>query len=370
MAAYNSESTKEAVSRLLVSQPFFSVLISRLGKIVEDPQLPAAGATDGRNIYINPAIIEPWTPNERVTLICHEVMHIVLRHLIRVRGYPVSGPDGKPINMKKANIAMDYVINYMLVEAGMAPLGDRWVYSPEYGNNESWEEVYCRLDDKEEEQDDHSKWGDTVEISEEELRRATKQAASAAKQVGKELRGSLKQLVVDITEPQIAWETQLDLAVEQTLGKDDITWSKPNRRWMSRGMYFPGSYKEAYGTVVVYEDSSGSITTKERSTFRSEIVGVMERANPSALYMGSCDTEPTPPLLIEDMEDIISFETREGGGTDMPAIFPAIEHLEPDCLIILTDGYTPWGKAPPFPVIWVINSNVQAPYGKTLKIST
>jgi hypothetical protein len=35
---------------------------------------------------------------------------------------------------------------------------------------------------------------------------------------------------------------------------------------------------------------------------------------------------------------------------------------------VLTDGYTPFGDQPEYPVLWAMTSDIQAPYGVTVSI--
>ena len=61
----------------------------------------------------------------------------------------------------------------------------------------------------------------------------------------------------------------------------------------------------------------------------------------------------------------------EGGlGTDMTAAFRwcTENRIKPDALIVLTDGYTPYGTAPGYPVLWAMTTDQQAPYGLTINI--
>ena len=64
----------------------------------------------------------------------------------------------------------------------------------------------------------------------------------------------------------------------------------------------------------------------------------------------------------------IKFKQHPTGGTHMPAgIRWCIEEgIEPDVFVCLTDGYTPWGTSPMFPVAWLITSHQVAPYGETI----
>lgn len=93
--------------------------------------------------------------------------------------------------------------------------------------------------------------------------------------------------------------------------------------------------------------------------------------NPEELYLGSCDTTATDPLLVTDVQEIIDAPSVGGGGTDMGDIMVALarNNLRPDTLVILTDGETPWGVQPDYPVIWVITqSHITAPWGDTVHL--
>ena len=43
------------------------------------------------------------------------------------------------------------------------------------------------------------------------------------------------------------------------------------------------------------------------------------------------------------------------------------QDINPDVCCILTDGYTPFDEAH-FPVVWVITTDVDSPYGETVHI--
>ena len=67
---------------------------------------------------------------------------------------------------------------------------------------------------------------------------------------------------------------------------------------------------------------------------------------------------------------MLDYKPEGGGGTHMPAIFDRLNEVNerPDALIILTDGYTDYGDAPGYPVIWVCTSDRVADHGETIHI--
>jgi len=44
----------------------------------------------------------------------------------------------------------------------------------------------------------------------------------------------------------------------------------------------------------------------------------------------------------------------------------AQEGIWPEVFVCLTDGYTPWGEAPGYPVIWCISSDAEPDHGEAV----
>jgi predicted metal-dependent peptidase len=61
--------------KLLLSQPFFGNIVSRL-ELVETRQFPT-GATDGYKLYFNPDFIDKLTSAEVLFFVAHEACHII-----------------------------------------------------------------------------------------------------------------------------------------------------------------------------------------------------------------------------------------------------------------------------------------------------
>ena len=69
----------EAISRLVVKQPFFAVILLDLLTIVETDSVQTA-ATNAKQLFVNPEFFKKLTLDERVFVLCHEVMHVILEH--------------------------------------------------------------------------------------------------------------------------------------------------------------------------------------------------------------------------------------------------------------------------------------------------
>lgn len=398
MKEKRSYAVTETISRLLNTQPFYACLLLDLLKLEESTVVPTAG-TDGRRIIINPDWFGKLSVDERLFVMCHEVLHVIFRHPCRGKGYADRGigPDFKLWSHRRWNIAGDYVINARLIHdhIGTMPVGG--LHNPRFTHEMQVDEVYVDVPDEPPQQgggggqgrgpqqgqgtdqqgnpgdgwDSHI-FGDPSDApSPAEIQQAVQGAAAAAKAVGK-MPASMKRLVDGICEPQVKWHEEVRLAIHRVAGRDASTWSRPNRRRIAVAphIYWPGTESHQAGCVVQYEDTSGSVSDTEMKHWRGEMVGVWSELNPQELWVGSCDAKAYDPEQMFDMADIESYESKGGGGTHMPAIFDKLEELNmtPDVLIILTDGYTDFGDPPPYPVIWVITSDKVAPHGQTIRL--
>jgi predicted metal-dependent peptidase len=180
----------------------------------------------------------------------------------------------------------------------------------------------------------------------------------------------------DLLAPQINWKDQLREFVKATCSaKDSTSWARPNRRYMSQGIYMPSWIGETIGRVVVGVDTSGSIGVKELNTFLSEVKAICEEVRPSHVDMIYWDSRVAGHEVYEasELEGLVtSTKPRGGGGTDVNALFMYAKKelpILPEACIILTDGYTPFpSEVPPYPVLWAVTSNIVPPFGKCIHI--
>lgn len=109
------EDIERAIALLIGLFPFFGGFIYRFRIIYVHPQDPhiQTMATDGKNIFINPAFAKSLTDDQTVFILCHEILHNVMMHFSRAKAIGVKDFGGD------WNIAADYEINPMLVEEGL-----------------------------------------------------------------------------------------------------------------------------------------------------------------------------------------------------------------------------------------------------------
>src|SRR3954452_13115257 len=92
---------------LLLDHPFFGTLLFRLG--AKPSGSVATMATDGVSLFYNPDFVETLNAAELAGVLAHEVMHPALQHHTRRADR----------DRERWNIACDYAINPLLLDAGL-----------------------------------------------------------------------------------------------------------------------------------------------------------------------------------------------------------------------------------------------------------
>lgn len=352
---------------------FFATLALRM-KPVANWDIQTA-RTDGRTVEYNPTFVENLSPDQLVGVITHEVMHIAVKHHCRRQGRDV----------KRWNVAGDLAINDILKDAGFTlPTGALYPGQGQYSKlqpNLSAEEYYDQLPKEHgkdgDEGDDPGGCGGVEDAGDQAQQKAASaeadvqiaQAATVAKHRG-ELPGGLARLVDEILNPKVPWQDVLREFLSRTLSaRDDYTWGMPNRRFIAQGIYLPSLRSEVMGDIVVAIDTSGSIGDDELRVFGGELNGILE-CHPCSVSVVYCDAHVNNVEHWEPSDGPLTLKACGGGGTDHAPVFDWIREqgIDPAAVVCLTDGYTNFPKAPQYPVLWAMTSDVVAPFGRTIKI--
>jgi predicted metal-dependent peptidase len=360
-------SNPEALKKLSVAraqlilnkgQGFWGVLALRLN-LVERPECKTL-AVDGKSVFYNPDFVMSLSDSLCRSAMAHEVMHCVLDHMRR-RG------DRSP---KKWNQAGDYAINLILEEGGFE-IGESWLLHKNYAGM-SADEIYNMLPDDDSGDDALDEVLEPTDNADSQAQAvewqiAAVQAATAAKSQGT-LPGAIQRLVEDIIEQKVDWKSALRAFMTER-AKDDYSWARPNRRYLSAGLYLPGMYSEAMGEVCVAIDTSGSIDQHTLNAFGAEIKAIVESAKPVMTRVIYCDAAVNHVDEFTQEQEL-AFKMHGGGGTDFRPPFDLIEQQghKPACMVYLTDGYGPFPPEPPYPTLWVCTTDVVAPFGRTIPI--
>ena len=128
-----------AKTRLVLDQPFWGNLTLGTPFQNDDNNIPTM-CTNGQWVKWSTEFVDKWGSDENVIFtVAHEISHIFLKHC-----EPIKEIDGQPVNGDVQNMAMDCVINAMLIDACIGKMPDGGLYEPQYAG-QTWLKVYREL---------------------------------------------------------------------------------------------------------------------------------------------------------------------------------------------------------------------------------
>ena len=385
----------------LMRNPKFALWsgIMMVGKTELSSDIPTA-CTNGRDELYGREFVKSLTDKELGFVILHENMHKALRHLFIWR--KLWDSDGRV-----ANMACDYVINLMIV--GMDP-GEQYIAFPRDGGGKrigmfdprftgmNAKQVFDILKQEKEEGggEGGGEGGDGFDVHdwegakgldaeeqkelEREVDRAIRQGMMAHQKANGNNRGDLSRELGDLLDPQVDWREVLREFVKSICNaKDTSSWRRVNRRFIGSDIYMPTMVGERIGSIAIGVDTSGSINAKDINRFLSEVKSIAEDVRPEKIDLIYWDASVAGHEVYDenDMANIVSStKPKGGGGTDPRAMMHYLkqEKIEPECIIMLTDGeIDDWGSDWSAPIMWVVcnsyrGSKITAPVGKTVHI--
>ena len=194
------------------------------------------------------------------------------------------------------------------------------------------------------------------------------EAGQVAKMKGK-LPGVLEKFATDTVDSKVPWFDVLERYMTGRV-KNDYSWARPNRRY-APDFYLPTiDGVGAMGEVVIQVDISGSISKQEIAHYNGHLKRIIEQCHPSKVHVIYTDTVVQKHEEFDTPEDV-EIRFYSGGGTDMRAGFDYIEDkgLEPEVVVTLTDGYTPFPDHTTVDSVWCISSDTKSPVGETVHFS-
>ena len=385
--------TKAVVS--IMGNPKYTALAGVLmigdRNVVDDPSVPTA-CTNGRDEMYGREFVKQLNDAELRFLVLHEVYHKLFRHLTTWRH--LYNQDAH-----LANVACDHVINIKIVDdnkdhfASMTGALESGCYDRKYVGMDT-AQVYNLLREDQEgdgggqgseplpEGFDKHDWDGASEMDAEEIRELAREIDEAVRQgalvAGK--MGSGGDLgLEELLQPQVNWREALREFIQTTCaGSDYSTYSKPNRRYLSSGIYMPSGISEQVGELVLAIDTSGSIGKKELAAFLSEVKEICDTVHPDGVRLLYWDTKVCRDEKYDthDLDNIVNSTKPEGGGgTDVECVTDYIRdnNINAQAAIVLTDGhlYGGWGQWS-MPVLWCImdNNHAKPDVGKTVNIKS
>jgi predicted metal-dependent peptidase len=388
---------RNARAALLLDHPFFGALLFRLKG--RDSRSISTMATDGASLYYNPEFVDTLNSATLAGVLAHEVMHPALQHHVRRSGR----------DLKRWNIACDYAINPLLLDAGLClPEG---VLVDNRFRGMSAERIYNLIQEDEDQDssggtasgndqpsgeaptekaepenldpdgnpeapatpggvgqiiDATEQEGSEVSTLPEQAREwqiAVEQAQSVAKLAGKMPACAVRTLEA-VQAASVDWRELLRRAWSDTIPAD-YSWARPNRRHVWSGLYLPGVTCEGVDEIAIAVDCSGSVSARQLGIFEAEIRSILAGQMPRQVHVLYFDAEVQKVDTYQTGETI-DLTPVGGGGTDFRPCFEWLKErrIVPQTLVFLTDlcGSFP-NEAPPYPVIWASTENRRTPFG-------
>ena len=365
---------QKAIIAIMQNQKYVALAgILMIGErvITDDPSIPTA-CTNGRDEMYNRDFVDKLNDAELRFLILHESYHKLYRHITTWKWIA-------DINTNEANVCMDFVINIKLVDDnkdGFATMTGELAngcIDPKYRDMDTAQVYHARKKNGEGQdtgisnsdgtpQDgtgnvpfDQHDWEGAKEMTPDQQKDLARDIDEAIRQgalvAGKTGSGGDRDLI-ELLKPQIDWREVLREFVTTTCtGSDYSTWQRPNRRYISAGVYMPSGISESIGELVVAIDTSGSIGQPELSRFLTEVKEICDTVKPDKVRLLYWDTQVCGDEKYEmhELDDLVTSTKPKGGGGTMIECVPEYitkEGVKPQACIVLTDGYLggSWGK--------------------------
>lgn len=388
-------SVSKMARNVMLSQPYYGLFLSTLNKKINE-KIPTMGI--GRNginteLVINSEHWESMTDNVKQGALTHELIHLCLQHLTSCDKYS---------DKELFNIAADCEVNSHIdskyrdndhwctieninkkyglnLKEGMGTdvyYGELQKMDPdkqqqmkdEYGQGGDGDgEPQEGEDDGEGDPNgksklgDHKSWKEFQDMSETEKKLVQKQVQHQMKQVAEQMKsqgmvpGELQNIIDKLLNPEppkFDWKAYL----RRFAGGSTKTYTKKSRRKESiRFEGNPGLKIKEKKHILVFNDSSGSVSDKDYQEFIHEITHIHKSG--TEVTIADFDTEVQNVRKFDPKKDT----QRSGYGGTMfePVMSYYNEHKSKYCsCIVFTDGYcSPPSIQPNGKILWVICSN-------------
>ena len=377
----------KSVIQIKEANEFFGALML-FSEFKSSKEIPTA-ATDGKKVFINENFFNSLSSSEQNGLILHEVLHMALLHVPRMGSR----------DLKKWNIAADYVVNDLIIRNSnfSLPKGAIKSLKEEYWDK-SVEYIYEKIpnsmiskfsnvdlipimDETSSEKDaGKSKHQNIPQLSKEECENFWKDKINLLQNSSmysdSKLQGffpgGIEKEIEAVTEPEVDWRSALWKFVSKTPSDfDDL-----DRRFIYKKLYLEGLMTESVIADVCI-DTSGSISTEQLDQFMGELNGILSSYPNIKVNLYYCDTELFGPYELGSNSKIPS--AKGFGGTSFIPFFQAIEKTEIGfneinrVAVYLTDGYGNFPKNCSIPTMWLATHDGLErsgfPFGEVIRIS-
>ena len=378
--------------------PYFAHALFRT-PVITTPAVPVGAMDMYGRMYINPQVVQEWTPEHIATILVHEMFHLLNEHFDRKGAR----------DQKRWNIATDMEIANTLRALDFrldTPIPHITPEQYDMPYDLLAEEYYERLNDGSDNGDtdgdgdgggngggngngsgsghpsgsssdgvdkpwelppDNAEHPGLSDTEQELLRREVAHAIEQHYKDKGNIPAELERLCKRTQrKKEVPWRALLRHIVEQATrtsrSGDQFTYRRPNRRRQDSNFIFP-SLEHISPNVAVVIDTSGSMDSIELQKAVQEVDALLQEIR-SEITVLSVDAQVHTIQRIRNANHV---QLEGGGGTNMMVGIRTAAKLKPkpNLIIVITDGYTDWDiQRPPQtpPVITVLtNKNSETP---------
>ena len=337
---------------------FYTTVCFSLRHIWDD-DCPTA-YTDGQVIGFNTKFFMDLSVEEQIFLLLHETLHVAYMHMGRLLGR----------DMRRWNIACDYVINLQLVDRGFKmPKGG--LLDRAYAGM-SADQVYdllpkhppeeCNMDIRPSPIGDEELTQQVQDI----LVRAAIQSKMANDKPGS-IPADIQLFLNGLLDPKLPWHRLL-LKYLQAFAKNDYSFRKPNRRFFPK-YHLPSLHGEKLMDLAVAVDISGSVSDSDFHTFISEIASILRMMKPEKITLLQFDTEIKSIDEVHNIQELMAVKFTGRGGTLIEPVLAWADKAKPQLLLVFSDGeFRFHGPETKSTTLWLVHNNPRfsPPFGKVI----
>jgi len=372
------EKISQAKARLLVNNPYFGMLASKLELIVNDNI--EAFVSNGVKVEYREEYLDGLELGELEFIFANGAMHASLAH-------------DKRKNNRSGwlwQMATDMAINDMLVENGMTlPYGAQ--YRKRFAGMYA-EEIYAQLkddilrdeenleyeaDDSDDVEPNSDKKEELTEQTPQQLQEEILHEQLLAEEAISLLESEFKKGEVPLHierffsleyEGKIDWRDELRNAIDKYF-RDDYTLLPPSKKLLYTGIYLPSTISQTFRLVIVI-DSSGSVDEELLNTFLGEVNFLMSLVTNYQIELLVCDDKVHSHKTFYSGESL-DVSLKGGGGTSFKPAFTFVEENFDDVKLLLyftdLDGKFP-SEVPNYDVKWVSSQIKKIPFGSIIEL--
>jgi predicted metal-dependent peptidase len=372
---------KYAKCRLLIRNRLFGALLLEF-PVEEKLDLdPPTMATDGTKIYYNPAFVEKINKNQTMTLLLHELLHILFKHFMRFKLSAMKNED----DVKTTNYALDYAINSVIINElakfdNLLEFPKGILYDEQFKGMNAEKILDLLRQEKKEKPRSHDQRmkgggeGDLGQFDDHKTssQETGNQMANTKKKTGKNLQDQMNDVdkkiykhassltpkergqvpdefnrmideYLEELEGHVDWKRYIKKKMQE-IGRGQYTTSKVNRAYLPYNLYLPGQ-TGSKAKVALALDTSGSITKEDIIEFIGEIRSMLRVMPQLEIVLYGCDAEIHGKARIKGIRNFRNSYNKVltgGGGTSyIPVFEDLLEGKDKDikCLFYFTDGY-------------------------------